>query len=159
IGEQNTIEANIYAPNGTLWLKARTSATGAFIGKRVRLGDDTTVALDSIFNSPAGSDKTPPQIWATITPSPNEHGWNSGPVTITFNCIDAESGVASCSPPTTLRTDGSGQLVTGTAIDRAGNSTTTTVTVDVDSTPPTLVLAAPLNGATIAEPTVTISGT
>jgi hypothetical protein len=49
IGEQNTIEANIYAPNGTLWLKARTTAVGAFIGKRVRIGEGTQLALDSVF--------------------------------------------------------------------------------------------------------------
>jgi hypothetical protein len=46
------------------------------------------------------------------------------------------SGVASCSPPITLTDDGANQTVTGTAVDRAGNSTSITVTVSIDRTSP-----------------------
>ena len=49
IGAQNVVHANIYAPNGTVWLKARTVAAGAFIGKRVRIGEHVELALDSAF--------------------------------------------------------------------------------------------------------------
>jgi hypothetical protein len=49
IGEQNVVHANVYAPNGTVWLKARTVATGAFIGKRVRVGERVQLTLDSAF--------------------------------------------------------------------------------------------------------------
>jgi hypothetical protein len=38
IGERNTVIANIYAPNGTVLLRANTVATGAFIGKQVEIG-------------------------------------------------------------------------------------------------------------------------
>ena len=49
IGQQSVVQANIYAPNGTVWLKAKTAATGAFIGERVRIGINTTLTLDSAF--------------------------------------------------------------------------------------------------------------
>jgi hypothetical protein len=49
IGEGNTITANIYAPNGTLWIRAKTVATGAFIGARVRIGERVTLTLDSYY--------------------------------------------------------------------------------------------------------------
>lgn len=49
IGEGNTITANIYAPNGTLWIRAKTVATGAFIGARVRVGERVTLTLDSYY--------------------------------------------------------------------------------------------------------------
>ena len=47
IGSQNTITANIYAPHGTLWIRSKSDATGAFIGERVRIGDKVVLRLDS----------------------------------------------------------------------------------------------------------------
>ena len=49
IGADSQVQANIYAPHGTVWLKARTKATGAFIGQRVRIGEGATLRLDSAF--------------------------------------------------------------------------------------------------------------
>ena len=49
IGQQNVVQANIYAPNGTVWLKSRTQATGAFIGGHTRIGQRVTLTLDSAF--------------------------------------------------------------------------------------------------------------
>jgi PKD repeat protein len=55
IGYQNSIAANLYAPNGTLWLISRTQATGAFIARDVNVGSSTQVWLKSGFagESPA----------------------------------------------------------------------------------------------------------
>jgi len=86
-------------------------------------------------------DITSPTITATLTRAPNGVGWTNGTVTVTFTCTDALSGVAACSAPTTLDSDGAGQTVTGTAVDGAGNSATSTVTVNIDKTAP--VLGAP----------------
>jgi hypothetical protein len=47
IGSQNTITANIYAPHGTLWIRSKSDATGAFIGERVRIGEKVVLKLDS----------------------------------------------------------------------------------------------------------------
>lgn len=49
IGPQNQLQASIYAPNGTVWVKSRTKATGAFIGMHVRVGKNAELTLDSAF--------------------------------------------------------------------------------------------------------------
>jgi hypothetical protein len=49
IGEDNVVQANIYAPNGTVWLKSNTQAVGAFIGVRVRIGSGVQLTLNSAF--------------------------------------------------------------------------------------------------------------
>jgi hypothetical protein len=49
IGEQNVVQANIYAANGTVWLMSKTKATGSFIGVHLRIGQNVTLTLDSAF--------------------------------------------------------------------------------------------------------------
>jgi hypothetical protein len=49
IGENNVVQANIYAPRGTVRIKSKTVATGAFIGEHVRIGQNVTLRLDSAF--------------------------------------------------------------------------------------------------------------
>ncbi|HEY5011695.1 MAG TPA: hypothetical protein VIK61_03195, partial [Acidimicrobiia bacterium] len=85
-------------------------------------------------------DSTAPTITASQSPAPNGAGWNNTNVTVTFTCSDA-SGIASCTPPQTVTTEGAGQHVAGTAIDNSGNTASTTATVSVDKTPPTIAAA------------------
>jgi hypothetical protein len=49
VGENNVVQANIYAPRGTVRIKSKTQATGAFIGEHVRVGQNVTLRLDSAF--------------------------------------------------------------------------------------------------------------
>ena len=49
IGAQNVVQANIFAARGTIWLKSKTRATGAFIGMHVRIGVNAELTLDSAF--------------------------------------------------------------------------------------------------------------
>jgi hypothetical protein len=49
IGTDNILTANIYAPNGTLWLADRTQARGSFIGKDVQVGPDVQVTLQTAW--------------------------------------------------------------------------------------------------------------
>jgi len=49
VGENNVVQANIYAPRGTVRIKSKTQATGAFIGEHVRIGQNVTLRLDSAF--------------------------------------------------------------------------------------------------------------
>jgi hypothetical protein len=49
IGQQNVVQANIYAANGSVWLKSKTQATGAFIGVHTRIGAGVTLTLESAF--------------------------------------------------------------------------------------------------------------
>ncbi len=83
-------------------------------------------------------DLTPPTINHSLSPTANPAGWNNANVTVTFVCADALSGVASCSAPQMVTTEGASQAVTGTAVDNAGNTATDPATVSVDKTPPTI---------------------
>jgi len=104
-------------------------------------------------------DKTPPVISGVINPPPNPLGWNTSAVTVSFSCLDSLSGIASCTSPVGVVTQGLGQIVTGTATDRAGNKATVQTTVNISTSifsirnyegkcldfgPPPLVAGAPV---------------
>lgn len=83
-----------------------------------------------------GIDTDLPSIVASVSPLANSAGWNNTDVTVNFACDDATSGVGSCSPPVVVTTDGTGILVSGRAVDRAGNTASATVTLSIDRVPP-----------------------
>ena len=84
-------------------------------------------------------DKTKPSIVGSKTPGPNANGWNNTDITVHFACTDTLSTIESCTPDTTLSTDGAGQTVTGTATDLAGNTAETTVSeINIDKTKPSI---------------------
>jgi len=78
-------------------------------------------------------DKTPPVISGTIAPPPDAAGWNSSGATVSFGCSDPLSGIASCSTAVALTTEGADQIVTGTAIDLAGNIGTVRTPVNIST--------------------------
>ncbi len=49
IGMNGVVWANVYAPNGTIWIKSGTQARGAHLGKDVQVGPDVQVTLDSYW--------------------------------------------------------------------------------------------------------------
>jgi hypothetical protein len=80
-----------------------------------------------------------PSIAGHRTPAANAFGWSNGPVTASFECSDAESGVAGCSDPVTLTNEGAGQSVDGSARDNAGNTSEARVDdINIDLTAPEL---------------------
>jgi hypothetical protein len=87
-------------------------------------------------------DKTAPTITGAITNgTKTASGWYSGPVTVTFTCGDALSGVATCPDPIVLTANGV-NTATGTVTDKAGNTTTATVGgIQIDQEKPTLTSA------------------
>ena len=91
-------------------------------------------------------DTTPPVVTATASPSPNAAGWNNTDVTVTFSATDALSGVATLTPPVTVTTEGSGQIVNGSATDNAGNVASVSVTLNIDKTPPVVTITNPAPG-------------
>ena len=84
-------------------------------------------------------DRGGPTIVAEADRAANSNGWYDGPVTISFECADAVSGVASCPEPVTLSDAGANQSVSGTATDRAGHSSDVTVDgINIDPVAPTI---------------------
>ena len=57
-------------------------------------------------------DATNPTIGGSSSFAPNAHGWSKTDVLVSFACDDALSGVASCTSPVTLSSDGDGLSVT-----------------------------------------------
>lgn len=94
---------------------------------------------------PVAVDKTLPTIASAVAPTANGYGWNNSDVTVSFDCSDTVSGIASCGQPVLLSTEGSGQIVSGEALDAAGNRATTSAAVNIDKTDPTIT-------ATVAPP-------
>lgn len=102
----------------------------------VRTNVSTFTSDDSTARSGL-SDRTAPTITGAASPPPNAAGWNNTNVTVTYTCNDGLSGIASCTSPVTLSSDGSGQSSSGTAVDAAGNSAGATVSgIKIDKTPP-----------------------
>jgi hypothetical protein len=105
------------------------------------------------------TDTTPPTISAIIDPPPNAAGWHSSDPTVTFDCRDAESGIASCSPPVLISTEGGNQQISGTATDNAGNTATVTETVSLDKNLPSIAILDPTAGQSFSQSPVTVTGT
>lgn len=103
-----------------------------------------------------GVDNDPPLITANVSPAPNSAGWNKSDVTVTFTCTDATSGIANCPSPQTITSEVASQTISGTTTDNAGNSTSTSVTIKLDKTPPVVAIASPVNGSTISLSTISI---
>lgn len=95
-------------------------------------GNDGSTAIERF-----AIDTKPPTIVADVDRTAGENGWYDGPVTVSFRCADAVSGVRSCPDPVTLSDDGRNQSVEGTATDHAGHSASTRVDgINIDSTDP-----------------------
>jgi len=101
-------------------------------------------------------DLTGPQVSASQTPVPNAYGWNNTPVTASFAGRDALSGIAYClpagslegSPEVLISMEVSSRIVSGYCIDNVGHSSTATLTVNIDTTAPTLAYSrTPANAA------------
>ncbi|RYU09636.1 OmpL47-type beta-barrel domain-containing protein [Nocardioides iriomotensis] len=86
-------------------------------------------------------DTVDPTISATQTPAKNAFGWNNTDVEVSFSCDDATpgSGVASCTDKVLLVNETAGEMVNGSAVDRAGRQASTLYgPVRIDTTKPTL---------------------
>lgn len=84
-------------------------------------------------------DKTPPVVTVTVAPPLNAAGWSNTNETVSFTCTDSLSGVASCPPQQIVASEGQNQNISGIATDVAGNTTTGSVSLSIDKTPPTIV--------------------
>ncbi len=123
-----------FDPNTTSLDRASTLNTNNTLQVQLRGKPGTSFALAVI-----GVDNDPPSISETATPRANSFGWNNTNVNIAFACSDSTSGIASCPNAVSVTTEGLNQLVAGTAFDLAGNSSTASLQVSIDKTPPTIL--------------------
>lgn len=96
-------------------------------------------------------DMTPPSVQATLSAPPNSAGWHREPVTVSFSCSDALSGIESCTEDQRVAGDGPNQLIGGSATDLAGNTGSAEIIVSLDQTPPEISFVAPANGSLLRE--------
>ncbi len=165
-----TITASISpAPNASGWIDA-ASATVSFTCADAGSGLDpsacpapfkvtsegtstvTGTVIDQAGNATSTNvtvqlDRTAPTITATVSPAAGAAGWSTASSeTVTFACTDAGSGLAlgACPGPVSVTAAGS-TPVHGSVTDIAGNTASTTVSVRIDRTAPTI-------SATVAPP-------
>jgi hypothetical protein len=98
-------------------------------------------------------DKTAPDL-PTVTPSSsnNANGWYNTDVTATWTGTDALSGIAFCTAPQTISSEGAGQsTVLGRCTDLAGNVSDgiQIVGINIDKTPPTVSAKVPASGSVV----------
>lgn len=106
---------------------------------------DHTASASVVLNI----DKTAPTITATANIASNSHGWNSSDVVVSFAASDALSELASSPADVTVSNEGAGLTISGTAEDRAGNTASASLVVNLDKTAPAIALFSrtPANGA------------
>jgi hypothetical protein len=100
-----------------------------------------------------------PLITSSILPTPNSSGWNNTPATVMFSCTPGADPIQDCASPLMVRAEGANQPETGTVQDTAGNTATTTATVNLDMTAPIITITSPSNGASVSIGSLTVTGT
>ena len=145
-------------PNGNGWYKApltvsftatdATSGLASCPAAKTYSGPDDAAAtvsgscVDNAGNSgiaslPLKYDATAPQAGATPSRQPNTNGWYNAPLTVSFAATDATSGLDSCpGPQTYLGPDDAAAAVSGSCVDKAGNSGVASLPLKYDATPP-----------------------
>jgi RHS repeat-associated protein len=147
--------------------QAASVSSGSWSFPNFDLGSDGEHTLTIVGTGTGGSttitpkvtsDTVPPSIQSSTSPAPNTAGWNNSDVTVSFTCLDSVSGIATCPASVTVTTEGTGLTVTRSAVDRAGNSTPLTVTLNIDKTAPHLTFTSRANGDVVADPQLVVSG-
>lgn len=91
------------------------------------IGEATDVLGNAtIDNVTINMDQQDPQIQAVLNAVANVDSWYNTPVTVSWDCSDGLSGVASCPEPVTIG-EGLNDSIVGQAVDAAGNSAATQV--------------------------------
>jgi probable HAF family extracellular repeat protein len=104
-------------------------------------------------------DATPPTATASVSGAQSANGWFNKDVTVSFSGSDAMSGGVSCDASVRLSTEGADQSITGYCYDAAGNQSesATAEGINIDKSPPQVVVTSPANGATYARNQVVVA--
>jgi hypothetical protein len=125
-----------------------------FFAQAVDPAGNVTLGLDHgnpYYAGPSGPapDTTAPFVTAVLSGTLGTNGWHTGPVEVRWLVTDYQSVITSrtgCGT-TTLAADTVGTSLTCSATSAAGTSSNT-ITVRVDSTPPSVTINGPANNAT-----------
>ena len=108
-------------------------------------------------------DATPPTVTPSPARPPDANGWYNHPVSVAFSGSDSTSGIDSCTSGSYSGPDAAAATVQGTCTDKAGNSASSSSSLQYDSTPPgvTTAFSRPpdANGWYNQPVTVTATGT
>ena len=110
------------------------------VGTTVSCGGVTVAHLASFT-----IDASPPVLVAKLSEQPNEAGWVNEPLTVTWEAYDNQTPIVlgSVSPPQTLSTPGTDQVVTGAAANALGLEATQTLVFDLDFKAPDVLITSP----------------
>ncbi|MFI5495102.1 Neogenin [Actinoplanes sp. NPDC051859] len=103
-------------------------------------GNSTTAALT------VNVDLIGPEVTATVEGTKNADGWYRTTPTVRYTCSDSDSAVASCPVDAKVTAEGVAVSVPGTASDKAGNTTTSTLNLNIDKTAPVVSVLGAVNG-------------
>ena len=131
IASSSGCETQTLTDNNTAGLTFTCTAANPFSGSSSR---SVTVKID----------KSAPDIEASVSPLANAAGWSSSDVTVAWSVRDPESGVVSSSgcSTQTVTNETAGVTLTCSAVNGASGSSSRSVTVRIDRTPPVLTCAA-----------------
>ena len=126
--------SGVVSVSGPITYSGPDSSTASVTGQATDLAGNTGTASVTFKY-----DSTPPTITGAATTQPNSNGWYKSNVVVHFEGTDSTSGVYSVTPDQTVSTEGTGNSVIGTVVDKAGNTASVTVGgINIDKTPPTI---------------------
>ncbi|MSU34410.1 MAG: hypothetical protein EXS36_04745 [Pedosphaera sp.] len=127
-------------------------------GQTVTGTSTDNVGLSATVTATFHIDLTPPTVTTTFSRPPDVNGWYTSPVTASFLCTNALSGIYARPEPLVISVEGANQPLAVTALDRARNATAPSERVSLDLTPPTLVITSPATSIEVASASFTITG-
>ncbi len=115
-------------------------------------GDSATASVSGTCRDVAGNvsapssfalkyDATAPSVSASPGRDADAGGWYNHPVSVSFGGSDATSGIDACTSGSYGGPDTPGTTISGSCSDKAGNTSSASVTLQYDSTPPTVKVA------------------
>ena len=80
-------------------------------------------------------------VSASAAPAANAAGWNNSDVTVSFTCSGGVPPLQ-CPATQTVSVEGASQAIRGTVTDAAGQTASTSISINLDKTPPTVSAVA-----------------
>ncbi|MBL8238951.1 MAG: carboxypeptidase regulatory-like domain-containing protein [Bryobacterales bacterium] len=148
----NAVPATINASTYSCVVPLTSGANSITIQAKDKAGNSATASVNVTLTT-AG-----PVISLLGTPAPNGAGWNNANVTVTATCSGG-TGAVTCPQPLVVSTEAANQVISRTATDSLGNSTSASITLNIDKTQPVVNVTSPVSGATVSTSTVSITGT